>query len=98
MSNFNIDKHLSETDNNCPDFQYVEFDILDLPEWSAEYEKEDPMYQLNDSIIRHDHDTGDEKLNQLIFEYLKPIMIVFKKKHDFNFLLQMLDSEQVAAI
>lgn len=97
-TNFNISKNIAETENNCPDFEYVEFDFLELSKWEDEYETDNPEYKLNGSIIQHDHDSGDENLNQVIFEYLKPIVIGFKKKHDFDFLLQMLGSNKVELI
>ena len=95
-TNFNISKYIAETENNCPDFEYVEFDFLELSKWDDEYETDNPEYKLNGSIIHHD--SGDESLNHLIFEYLKPIVLGIKKKHDFDFLLQMLDSNEAEVI
>ena len=97
-TNFNISKNIAETENNCPDFEYVEFDFLELSKWEDEYETDNPEYKLNGSIIQHDHDSGDESLNHLIFEYLKPIVLGIKKKHDFDFLLRMLDSNEAEVI
>ena len=97
-TNFNISRNISETENNCPDFEFVEFDFLELSNWEDEYESDNPEYKLDGTIIQHDHDSGDEGLNQLIFEYLKPIMIESKKKYDFDFLLQMLGSNYVEVI
>lgn len=97
-TNFNISKNIAETENNCPDFEFVEFDFLELSKWEDEYETDTPEYKLDGSIIQHDHNLRDESLNQLIFEYLKPIVIEFKMKHDFDFLLQMLDSNKVEII
>lgn len=94
-TNFNAKRTIKEVENNCPDFEYVQFGCLALPKWEEEYETDNPQYKLGDSIIQHDHDSGDESLNQLIFEYLKPIVIELKLKYDFDFLLQMLDSDKV---
>jgi hypothetical protein len=96
--NFNLDKTLSETDNNCPEFQFVEFDLLELPEWQKEYESDTPLFVINGLTIKHNHDHGDEKLNELIFSYLKPIVKRANEKYDSHFLLQMLDSRFVEAL
>lgn len=91
-TNFNINKTIEETENNCPDFEFVEYDFLELTEWQDEYETDNPQFKLNDSINIHDHDLGDENFNQLIFDYLKPLVIDLKESYEFDFLLQMLDS------
>ncbi|EMQ94991.1 hypothetical protein D778_00176 [Xanthomarina gelatinilytica] len=90
--NFNVNKSLTETANNCPDFEYVEFDLLEIPELQDEYETDNPEFKINDSIKTHDHELGDENFNQLIFEYLKPIVKEIKGNFESDFLLQMLDS------
>lgn len=97
-TNFNINKDITETENNCPDFEVVEFNFLELSKWEEEYESDNPKYKLDGSIRQHNHDLGDESLNQLIFEYLKPIVMELKKKHNFDFLLQMLDSNKVEVV
>ncbi|ASV30109.1 hypothetical protein [Maribacter cobaltidurans] len=91
-TNFNINKTIEETENNCPDFEFVEYDFLELSEWQDEYETDNPQFKLNDSINIHDHDLGDKNFNQLIFDYLKPLVIDLKESYEFDFLLQMLDS------
>lgn len=91
-TNFNIDKTLKETENNCPDFQFVEFDLLELETWQEEYENDTPEFSINGRIIEYNHYLGDEKLNEIIFGYLKPIVRRIKEKNNSDFLLQMLDS------
>ena len=91
-TNFNLDKKLNETEDNCPDFQFVEFDFLELSEWQEEYEHEMPKFEIGGQTIEHNHDFGDEKLNELIFNYLKPIIRRLKEKENSVFLIQMLDS------
>jgi hypothetical protein len=91
-TNFNLDKKLNETEYNCPDFQFVEFDLLELSEWQEEYENEMPKFEIGGQTIEHNHDFSDEKLNELIFNYLKPIIRRLKEKENSVFLLQMLDS------
>ncbi|MCX2745830.1 hypothetical protein OO013_18250 [Mangrovivirga sp. M17] len=96
--NFNIEKTLTETDNNCPDFEYVEFGLLDIPEWQDEYENDNPEFKIGDTIKIHDHDLGDENFNSLIFDYLRPITVEIKDNYKSDFLLQMLDSNLVEKI
>ena len=90
--NFNVNKKLTETKNNCPDFEYVEYDLLEMPEWGNEYQTDNPEFKINNKIKIPNHDLGDEGFNKLIFDYLKPIVIEFKASHQSDFLLQMLDS------
>lgn len=90
--NFNIHQSLTESYNNCPDFEYVAFDLFEIPEMQDEYETDNPQIKINDSVKTHDHELGDEVFNQLIFDYLKPIVIEIKANFESDFLLQMLDS------
>lgn len=96
--NFNITKKIVDTENNCPDFEFVEFGFMELAEWKSEYETDNPKYKLDDLTIQHNHDLGDENLNELIFDYLKPIVVELKNNYDSDFLLQMLDSGRVEVI
>ena len=93
--NFNINKTLKETNNNCPDFEFVEFDFFELEGWQEEYETENPTYKTNGLTIRKDPDTGDEGLNELIFKHMEPIVVKLKANNGSEFLLQMLDSSFV---
>jgi len=97
-TNFNVNTKLTETENNCPDFDYVEYDFMEIPEWQEEYENDKPEFKVNGSIINHNHDLGDENINELIFEYLKPIVSELKNNYNSDFLLQMLDSRMVEEI
>ncbi len=96
--NFNVNKKLPDTENNCSDFDFVEFDLMEISEWENEYETDNPEFKLNDSIKTHNHDLGDENLNQFIFEYLKPIVTELKGNSNSDFLLQMLDSNLAEVI
>lgn len=91
-TNFNINKSLLESDNNCPDFEFVEFDFFDLSEWQNEYEKDNPAFKLNNETTYLNRDLGDEQLNQLIYNYLKPIVLELKENLNSRVILQMLDS------
>ncbi len=53
--NFNQNKFLKDTEYNCPDFDYVEFDYLELSDWPFEYEKEQPEFILNNEVKIHNH-------------------------------------------
>lgn len=95
---FNATKKLDETKNNCLDFEFVEFDFMEIPEWKNEYTTDNPEFKLNGSIHTHDPDFGDEAFNQLIFDYLKPIVTELKESYHSEILLQMLDSNFVEKI
>lgn len=97
-TNFNLAKTLKDTENNCPDFQFVEFDFLELPEWQEEFENDSPEFEINGQAIEHNHDLGDEKLNEMVFSYLKPIISKLKNKNNSTFLIQMLDSNFVEVV
>ena len=92
-TNFNVNKSIKETNNNCPDFEFVEFDILDLTEWEKEYESDAPLYKIDETIFNFNHDMGDEKLNQIFLDYLEPLIIDIKSRTNQQILLQFLDSK-----
>lgn len=93
--NFNISRTVSETQNNCPDFEFVEFTYLGLEDWQNEYEKNSPEFMVNEKIRKYNHDLGDEVFNELIFEFLKSIISKLGKTPDSTFLIQMLDSRYI---
>ena len=91
-TNFNLRISLPDTGENCPDFEFVEFDSLDFPQWQSEYESDEAEYQLGNSIIKYTHEGGDEELNEIFFSYLLPVMKEVKRSIDQTILLQLLDS------
>ena len=97
-TNFNLDKSILEFHSNCPDFQYSEFDLLELSDWQEEYEQESPLFIINGIKFKHDHNLGDEGLNELIFNFLKPVVTGIKHNNRSEFLLQLLDSNFFAII
>ena len=97
-TNFNLTKEIIDTNHYCPDFEYVEYDILELPEWVNEYETDFPEFALNGDLIKHDHDLGDENLNRLMFHFLKSIMVKLKSNYEAPFILQMVDSEMIEVL
>ena len=92
-TNFNINKPLYKTHNNCPDFEVVEYDFLELPGWQEEYEQENPEFDFNTIKYVHSHDLGDEPLNEFVFNFLTPIVANLKIKDNYVFLLQLIDSK-----
>ena len=97
-TNINLGKTLEETDNNCPDFEFVEFDLLELPEWEEEYGNDNPVFESNGLTMKFNHDLGDEIFNEAIFNFLIPIIYRIKGKNNCEFLFQMLDSSFVKSI
>jgi hypothetical protein len=98
--NFNTNISLEATSFNCPDFEYVEYDLLDLDDWSDEYNNEIPEFiDLNNILIKLNREEGDEALNKIIFEYLfELIKSTDLKERVPQILLQMLDSKHTEEI
>lgn len=96
-TNFNINSTLEETENNCPDFEFVEYEIIDLENWEDEYTQENPVFLMNGNKIFFQHESTD-KFNGLVFSFLLPIVKKIKDKNDMLFILQMLDSEFVQVV
>ena len=94
--NFNVIKSLEETKNNCPDFEFVEFDVLDFQEWQDEYESDSPEYQTGNKVLHPDPDEGDEGVNKIFFSYL--LSIVTNTKLKSKILLQFLDSSYLKVL
>ncbi|RYX82638.1 hypothetical protein EON73_04205 [bacterium] len=97
-TNFNTSKTLEETENNCPDFEFVEFDFLELGKWQEEYEKDLPTFKISETVTNHNHNLGDEKLNELVFKFLETIATKIKLKFQQEILLQMLDSNCIKVL
>lgn len=92
-SSFNIDKSIADTLHNCPDFDVVEFDFLELKHWEEEYERETPTYIFEGKTINLNYELGDEVLNALFFKFLSTIALEIKNAVKEELLLQMLDSK-----
>jgi hypothetical protein len=91
-TNFNLVKTAGKVDYNCPDYEFVEFDFLDLAPWREEYETDSPAYKISGTVIIHRHELGDEKINEPVFSFLEQIVVKIKQSHQQEILLQMLDS------
>jgi hypothetical protein len=92
--NFNINKTLESTFNNCPDFEFVEFDLLEIESWSMEYGSSSPIFvDQSGNTYTHSHDNGDDALNEIFFRYLEELIRNMKSEINISkILLQMLDS------
>ena len=95
--NFNKEKSLVSTNNNCPDFEFVEYDSLKSENWREEYESNNPAWinPEGDTLEFTDNST-DEELNKFYFNYLDTLISELKKANQTpEILLQMLDSNCV---
>ena len=90
--NFNVTRLSSD---NCPDLEFIEFDLLEFPDWREEFAADVPQFRVGKTIITHHSDSDDEDFNETIFDFLEPIVHAVKQKYEFDFLLQMLDSRFV---
>jgi hypothetical protein len=89
--------------DNCPDFTYVAFEQLDLEHWQDEYDNNEIMEILvngNIQTLNHEDDE-DERINDIIFVYLRTILKesklitvtnILKKNETLKVGIQMLDS------
>lgn len=90
---FNVDKSIEDASYNCPDFDFVEFDLLEPNKWRQEYESEAPTYKFGTKTVVFNWDLGDEVINEIVFEFLSTIIITLKNTIKVDILLQMLDSK-----
>jgi hypothetical protein len=94
-TNFN----LSEDEQNCPDFEFADFNFIELPELEEEYQNDNPVFKIGDNLINLDIEAlGDEAINEFIFNSLKPIATKIKENKRLEVVLQMLDSQYVEMI
>ena len=94
---FNVENTIENTHTNCPDFEFVEFDFLELVGWQEEYESDSATFVFKTKKLLG-HDGGDEALNELVFGFLKPIVLKVKEDYSYEFLLQFLDSKFVEVV
>jgi len=90
--NFNTNENFSVL--NCPDFEYVEYDLIEFEEWISEYESgsSEWMDLSGDTIILGMGDS-DEVLNITFFHFLKLIIEGLKQANQLpKVLVQLLDS------
>lgn len=94
--NFNIEQTIEEVDYNCPDFEYVEFEFFEQPDWESEYiKKTSRIIDYNGIEMRLD-DFNDEEYQRPFFELFK--VVVKNNIEEFKptpILIQVLDSTMV---
>lgn len=92
--NFKGDSKLPESNPNCPDFEYVEFDLISFDSWSNEYNSDQPVWvDLDDFEYHYNEEHGDEGLNHVFFRYLKQIFWDVLKYNEMpETVIQLLDS------
>ena len=89
-TNFNLTKD----EKNCPDFEFVEFDFIELPELEEEYQNDLPEFKIGEnSISLNIEELGDEAINEFMFNSLKPLAMKIKNERKIEVVLQMLDSQ-----
>jgi hypothetical protein len=93
--NFNLTENLGSTDYNCPDFEFVEYDLLSLKSWELEYESKNPtVINTRGELIILKGNFSDEEFNKIFFEFLKTIIETISEKLNGNEIyLQILDSK-----
>lgn len=67
----------AQLEQNCPDFEFVEFALYEAPEWAAQYEEDDTLTIVdadgNKHLVELASD-GDEGLNHIFFEFLRSLL------------------------
>ena len=56
--------------DNCPDFEFHEWRLVDFPEWGSEYEAGEPIHVRDLAGVDHYIDSSNESLNALVFSFL----------------------------
>ncbi|MBP6387261.1 MAG: hypothetical protein KA327_11635 [Pseudarcicella sp.] len=94
-TNFN----LSKDEQNCPDFEFVEFDLIELPEIEEEHQNEKPIFKIGEILTTlNTNDFGDEAINEFIFNSLKSSAIKINEIKNIEVVVQMLDSQYAEKI
>jgi len=89
--------------NNCPDFKYVEYRLLDINDWCEALTNDQYVKILkeNNTTVTFDlMEVGDEEINAEFFHFLKGILdelsfYYLNKEVVFRIGVQMLDSEYI---
>lgn len=92
--NFNIGHNLNEEDYYCPDFEFVEFDLIEFNTWEEEYESGEGVW-IDDNLktYHYNFDYGDEGLNSFFYPFLKNLILSLNEEYKLpSTILQFLDS------
>lgn len=93
--NFNISKTIEQTLFNCPDFEFLEFEFWENKEILDKIEKQSFNILIENQVLIVDPDLGDERINEIFFNFLKPLIVEISQNYKYSILLQMLDSKFV---
>jgi hypothetical protein len=92
--NFNKGKTLEQTFYNCPDFEYVEYSLIGLYDWTQEYESGAGIWKNKTLTYKYNSDQGDEELNIFIYNFLKTLILEINGKTTLPpTFIQFLDSK-----
>jgi len=73
--NFNKETNLDQSEKNCPDYEYVEYKMLEVNDWEEEYNNNPiKISDHQNRIIEMDEDVGDDEFNEPFFNFLKHII------------------------
>lgn len=87
--------------NNCPNFQFVEWRLLSLPHWQGECEAAEPIHVRDLSGQDHFIGSENEAINGLVFAFLRKVLLAemqamtgsrFLPRARYRFGVQLLDS------
>lgn len=92
---FNRTKTISDAEENCPDFEDVEYGMIEIEEWSNEYNSDKSIIEYNNKTHELEiEEVGDDGYNVYFFKYLIDIVNTkYGIKYKNKILIQMLDSE-----
>lgn len=93
--NFNITYNLNEAFYSCPDFEFVEYEIIEFKHWEEECESMAGIWSDNKlETYQFNINDGDEGINKFFFFYLKNLIINLNQQYKLPaVLIQMLDSK-----
>ena len=71
--NFNTQGNVADSGANCPDFDYVEYELLDFPNWQIAYGQEPLKLTTYRGKTKTLKNYGDEQFNEPFFELLMDV-------------------------
>jgi len=92
--NFNITHSFNQENYYCPDFEFVEFDLIEFENWQEEFDSMERIWIDDNSKTYHSNwGDGDEALNGFLFPFLKNLIVNLNKEIKLpSTVLQFLDS------
>jgi len=98
---FNLNSSIEKTGMNCPDFEFVEYRLMEIEDWESEYNNEIAEIKTNSTSTKkiNIEEDGDDVYNKIFFEYLcKLISKNLNQELKGKILVQMLDSEYLKTV